>query len=68
MSDKLSNSTAKKFIEKEGIGYAVMHYIEAEHFADEKTRELWENAKKACEQLQAYVNLKADEEEMEGIE
>ncbi len=58
MSEKgtLTNERAADYIENEGVGYAVQHYISAEYFKDQKTVELWDAANKALTALTTYLS------------
>jgi len=58
---KFSNAKAYRILEKEGIGYAVTSYCNAEDFEDPKLVQLWANAKKALEELEEYIENHKDD-------
>jgi len=59
MSDKVlieSCNEARRIIDNEGIGYAVLHYCTEKHFEDKEVRKLWKKARLALEKLNKFVD------------
>lgn len=56
MSDeKYTNGDVIDRIEQEGIGYAIMHYMDSSHIKDPETVRLWDNASNALSELVTYL-------------
>lgn len=56
MSQDKTNGYAADVIENEGVGYAIMHYIDGDAFKDPETRRLWAAAEQALVALCAYIS------------
>ena len=50
------NGYAADIIEGEGVGYAVLHYIDGDSFADPETRRLWNEAEQSLNALLGYLH------------
>lgn len=55
LQNTLTNTDAVDIIENEGIGYAVLHYCDADNFIDPKTQLLWKSAELALKDLQEHL-------------
>ena len=50
-----SNNDVAAIVEDEGIGYAVMDYMDSSDFRDLDLAKLWDNAAKHLNALEAYL-------------
>lgn len=56
-------SDVKFSIEREGIGYFLMDYIDSSEMPDEKGKELFDEAVNSLKKFQDYVELQYEKEE-----
>lgn len=52
-----TDEDAVRFINNEGLEYAVTNYINADQFSNEKTRKLWYKAQVAIRELEKHLKL-----------
>jgi len=52
-------------IEQEGLGYAVLWYVNSEDIADKRLSELWSRAEDVLDDIMEYVESKSVEEELD---
>jgi len=55
MLGKWSNEEINKYIDEEGLGYAVLYGVSAKDLEDEKLAVLWEAAEKAFLAIENYM-------------
>lgn len=54
-SDKMSLKEVAEVIEMEGLGYAVMEYMDADSIKDKHLADLWEEARVAMKNIDNYL-------------
>jgi hypothetical protein len=54
-NEKYTNGVAVDIIANEGIGYAVLHYIDGDAFKDPETVKKWNAAETALNDLRSYL-------------
>lgn len=55
--DKYTDLEIKGIVEDEGLGYAVMHYMDKENIWSEKTKKLFSTAKNAMLKLAKHLGV-----------
>ena len=55
MEKTLSNNDVANVVENEGLGYAVMHYMDSSNIQNKELAELWDKAEEACTNLEEYL-------------
>jgi hypothetical protein len=54
---KWSNEEVTGYIDREGLGYAILHGLSARSMEDEKLTALWKAAEKALLDVEKYLGI-----------